>query len=57
MKSDKKSGTRRGSFCRVGNTLAQGARLAAAGYPKFLFRLAAARRSWVGLPAAPRRHD
>ena len=57
MKNDKKSGSRRAPLCPSGLFPAQWAALAAAGYPKFLFRLAAARRAWVGMSAVPRRHD
>jgi hypothetical protein len=38
-------------------TPAQRERLVEAGYPRFLFRLAASRRVWAGHPGAPRRHD
>jgi hypothetical protein len=36
---------------------AQRERLVEAGYPRFLFRLAASRRAWAGSSGAPRRHD
>jgi hypothetical protein len=57
MKNDKKFRERPVPYFRASNCLTQGARLAAAGYPKFLFRLAAARRAWVELSGVPRRHD
>jgi hypothetical protein len=38
-------------------THAQRERLVEAGYPRFLFRMAASRRVWAGPPGAPRRHD
>jgi hypothetical protein len=38
-------------------TPAQSERLVEAGYPRFVFRLAASRRAWAGVPGVPRRHD
>jgi hypothetical protein len=55
MKTEKKLRARPAPHCRSAET--QWIRLAAAGYPKFLFRLAAARHAWVALPGVPRRHD
>jgi hypothetical protein len=57
MKNDKKSGPARGWLCRAGIRATQRDRLAQAGYPRFLFRLAAARRAWTGAAVEPRRHD
>ena len=57
MKNDKKSGPARAWLCRAGIPATQRDRLALAGYPRFLFRLAAARRAWAGASAEPRRHD
>jgi hypothetical protein len=56
-KNEKKPGPRRRPLCQFGGFPDQRARLAAAGYPKFLFRLAFARRGWVEMSAVPRRHD
>ena len=57
MKNDRKSGPARAWLCRAGFAGTQRHRLAQAGYPRFLFRLAAARRLWAGASAEPRRHD
>jgi hypothetical protein len=57
MKNDKKCGPARVWRWRAAPPAAQQDRLAQAGYPKFLFRLAAARRAAPGRPAEPRRHD
>ncbi|MGA2542618.1 MAG: hypothetical protein ABSG78_13795 [Verrucomicrobiota bacterium] len=57
MKIDKKCGAGRAWLCRAGFAGTQRDRLAQAGYPRFLFRLAAARRAWAGAGAEPRRHD
>jgi hypothetical protein len=57
MKNDKKCGLARSWQCRAGWPATQRDRLAQAGYPRFMFRLAAARRAWAGAPAEPRRHD
>jgi len=57
MKSEKKSGVNRAWLCRAGIPANQPARLAQAGYPRFLFRLAAARRIWGEVAAGGRRHD
>jgi hypothetical protein len=57
MKNDKKYGPARAWQCRAGFPASQRDRLAQAGYPRFLFRLASARRAWAGAPAEPRRHD
>lgn len=57
MKNDRKSGSVRAWLCRAGFAGTQRDRLAQAGYPRFLFRLAAARRAWAGASAEPRRHD
>ena len=60
MKNDKKSGVSRAWLCRGGTPLSLRDRLLEAGYPKFLFRLAASRRAWAGASHefhAPRRHD
>jgi len=57
MKNNKRFPGPSASRCRPGHESNQGARLAAAGYPKFLFRLASARRLPVEHPGTPRRHD
>jgi hypothetical protein len=57
MKNDRKSVSARAWLCRAGIPATQRDRLALAGYPRFLFRLAAARRAWAGAAAEPRRHD
>jgi hypothetical protein len=57
MKIDKKCGPARTWQCRGAGLATQRDRLAQAGYPRFLFRLAAARRAWAGAAAEPRRHD
>ena len=57
MKNDRKSGPGRAWLCRAGFAGTQRNRLAQAGYPRFLFRLASARRSWTTASAEPRRHD
>ncbi len=38
-------------------TPGQRERLAQAGYPRFVFRLASSQRNWEAAPGAPRRHD
>jgi hypothetical protein len=43
--------------CRRRQPPAQQARLAEAGYPKFLFRLTVVRGVRLELPDTPRRHD
>ena len=57
MKNDKKCEPSRPFPARAVMAAAQRDRLAQAGYPRFLFRLAAARRAWAGASAEPRRHD
>jgi hypothetical protein len=57
MKTEKKNGTTRAGFCRPGVPVNQRARLVEAGYPRFLFRIAAARRAFGEIAAGPRRHD
>jgi hypothetical protein len=57
MKNDKKCGPARAWPGRAGMAVKRRDRLARAGYPRFLFRLAAARRAWAGASAEPRRHD
>jgi hypothetical protein len=57
MKNDKKCGPVRAWLGRAGFPATQRDRLAQAGYPRFLFRLASARRAWALASAEPRRHD
>ncbi len=57
MKHDRKNEPGRAWLCRAGFAGTQRNRLAQAGYPRFLFRLAAARRAWTPASAEPRRHD
>ena len=57
MKNDKKCGPARAWLGRAGMAVKKSDQLAQAGYPRFLFRLAAARRAWAGASAEPRRHD
>ena len=57
MKNAKKIASPRTNACRRGIPVNHRARLVEAGYPRFLFRLAAARRVFGEIAAAPRRHD
>ena len=57
MKNDKRTGPPRPGTGQAVMRSTQRDRLALAGYPGFLFRLAASRRLWVGAGAGPRRHD
>ena len=59
MKDDKRTGSSRLWACRSDNLLAHRNRLIQAGYPKFAFRLVAARRALAGavIPMTNRRHD
>jgi hypothetical protein len=58
MKNDKKTGPPRTGTGQAVIRSTQRDRLALAGYPGFLFRLAASRRlCWTGAGPEPRRHD
>jgi hypothetical protein len=57
MKNDRRNRPGRAGLCRAGWAGRQRDRLAQAGYPRFLFRLASARRTWTAASAEPRRHD
>jgi hypothetical protein len=57
MKIEKKNESDRAGLCRPRHPVNQGTRLAEAGYPRFLFRIAAARRVFGEIAAAPRRRD
>ena len=57
MKNAKKIASPRTNACRRGIPVNHRARLVEAGYPRFLFRLATARRVFGEIAAAPRRHD
>ena len=57
MKNDKKCGAARAWSGRAEMAVKKADRLVQAGYPRFLFRLAAARRARAGASAEPRRHD
>ena len=57
MKHDKRQRPTRVWLSQFPGPRAHRDQLLEAGYPRFLFRLAAARRAWPEAAVSPRRHD